>query len=239
MSALIRKLACCFLIAYPQWIFATVFVMIKTPQGWVVGGDSLRGYSQTGIYEKDCKMREHHGIILVVWGSAGWKAADNGSPDLRGISQGFLDDPRGGTAKERNIKLREFIERDNAFLDDLKKAVALTSVPALFGWAFVDSNGPYGTQYLNGTYQPIDGEKGVYAALCAVDAALPYLHDHLFAPPTVDQATSIARGALEAQARSTPAFVGPPYSIILVSSPGVRWIDPGPCQTHGSHPDAK
>ena len=82
-----------------QAAFSTAFVVAITPWGLVVDADSLRGFPNTDRTESVCKIRENHGVLLIVWGNAGWTSA--ASPDLRGISQAFID-AKEGSAKDRD-----------------------------------------------------------------------------------------------------------------------------------------
>ena len=71
-----------------QAAFSTAFVVAITPWGLVVGADSLRGHPNNRT-DSVCKIRENHGELLIVWGITRWTS--DASPDLRGISQAFID----------------------------------------------------------------------------------------------------------------------------------------------------
>ncbi|HEX3436847.1 MAG TPA: hypothetical protein VHT24_08770, partial [Pseudacidobacterium sp.] len=76
-------------------VYATAFIVIKVPGGYVIAADSLRRY-YNGSTESVCKIRTSGNLALIVWGGAGHS---DPALDLRSISQQFLDNPQGSPSE--------------------------------------------------------------------------------------------------------------------------------------------
>jgi len=222
-STLISCLFISLIACAPQAAFSTAFTIIKTKKGWVVGSDSRR-VSQDGKSGMSCKIRFKNGVVLIVWGPE-W----DGPPDLRKISQRYLDEEKG-TAKGRSDELEKFIISDATFLQNTGSH--------RFGWAFIDMQGAFGYEHeLDGSFKGINysnASHSIYGTYCLGTASNRYLKTHLESgqPPDVDLATSLTRSALQAQADSpdSQGMVGAPFSIVLVSRSGIKWLDQDSCQ---------
>jgi hypothetical protein len=231
---------CCFIgltLSYAQIAYCTAFTIIKVRDGWVLGGDSRRVTEGGRRYERSCKIRlNKHGIALITWGT-GWGSAKNGSPDLRALSQRFLDDEKGGTAQQRSDKLKTSMLHNRAFLGNIDSLASRGL--AEFGWAFVDSQGAFGYQYeADVHFQSVEKSnrlKSIYGAFALQSASEPFLMKHLSSTqlPTEADAVSLTRQALQAQVADPQSrnTVSAPFSIVLITVKGVKWEDQTGCQT--------
>lgn len=203
-------------------------MVVKTPDGYVVGGDSLRNYAN-GFRppEHVCKIRVNHNVALLVWGSGG--SLDDHSRDLRSISQPFLDDPLG-TPKQRSTALMNSVEKNAGLKSQLQM---MSSHQA--GWAFIGRQqvGAGDIKFLDGSFisESLPDTAGSPFVFPEVPAAASYLRTHARATSaSTAKAKALVLGALQSAAKQYPQVIGAPFSVISITRTGVVWLERGACQ---------
>jgi len=196
--------------------YPTLVVAIKTPEGYVIGTDSLRSHV-SGSASTVCKIRVAHDTALLDWGALG--QADDNRRGWIGLTQPFLMDP-AGSAQERREKL---IAQMKTFTE-FNKAISRMH-DMVVGGAFVGHDGFYGfTSELSDRASPQGGyrterfDNPPYQAFGVnEDKARKALQDRagMLQTPLV-QAFELAKQTLEDGMRRTPNSVHSPFTIILV-----------------------
>jgi hypothetical protein len=206
---------------------ATAFVIVKTPDGYVVGADSRRVYQAGYRQESVCKIRVNHNVALLVWGGAG--RVGDAQADLRALSQPFLDQLMG-TAYQRGTELKHALEANRHFQQQLH-----ASPDPDLGWAFVSSHEIGGYQWIAkgdgwdmGQVKPTPS----HVELAEADRlAYAYVEKRVAGRASLPErdASKLVRDALQYTAQKEPEWIGGPFSIISITGAGVRWISKGAC----------
>ena len=201
---------------------ATSFVLVKVDDGYVLGGDSLRVYIDDNPI-KQCKIRTHGDLALVVWG-----VGDDANPDLdlRSMSQPILDEEGTGVAI-RDQELFQRVTQSREYLATLARYHQGS------GWLFVRADSAAGHDVAVG-HGGIDFAHysgaitlGVYAEHTGAEQAIK---KETGKHETVQSAAAFIRQTLIGISEREPTYVGPPFSIVHVTKTGITWVQHGACR---------
>jgi len=218
------------LVAVPS--YPTLVVAIKTPEGYVIGTDSLRS-SVNGSTRTICKIRIDHDVALLDWGYLG-QSEDN-TRGWIGLTAPFLSEPVG-SARDRRERLLSQINSFEAFNSLVSQMQSMA-----VGAAFVGHDGFYGfTAELSDREHPQNGyhtdrfDNPPYRAFGTNDdKAMEFLQrgSGMLQTP-LPQALELAKKALDEGMREEPHSVHSPFTIVLVPNAKgkVQMLQAGACK---------